>query len=652
MLKKALSFLNYASQVRLFILLLLLFLVIIILGTTYLYGQTKLRLEMELKDRLSLMASMAAEEIKKDSLKGESSPLKPSLEAQTNLEGLVLKGRLQRILIARREGEILEFSPPGAPRLIPRGERGGLELEGATSVWEGQTIFSEFYRDRSGRSLRAIYLPLLDKKGGVDALVIAEAPAGFLGYLERFRWPIFLVYASGIVMAFVLGLLFVRSILRPYDHLTSTARTVQKLDPTVAVPEGTTDLDFVAVTFEKLIATLQEKEAELTRLYAAQQRRTQDMESYQEYILGSISSGVISFKPDLTIVVFNKTAQRIFGYKEEGVLGKSCMEVFGEEGDITRLAQEALKGQRIHSRLELSHKRRDGTPLWIGLSSSLLRDEEGNIFGLTFLLTDLTEILLLREQVMLKESLATLGQMSAGIAHEFRNSLGAILGFAKLLQKKLSLDDPKSTHVQDILAEIRAMEATLRDFLAFAKPAQLQLAEVDLTALLGECLEIYRQDLEGAGVRIYLDVPHDGPVLQADSLILKQALVNLIRNAAEAMHGGGTLRVSARLRGPGFRYYGETEGAHERESIEQELPGSFIEIFVQDTGPGISEEDLGRIFTPFFTTKDKGTGLGLAMVQKAVISHGGRVLVESQLGKGSTFRILLPYGERRRLPRI
>lgn len=437
--------------------------------------------------------------------------------------------------------------------------------------------------------------------------------------------------------------LFVRSMLKPSAKSSSQALDFTRLSPALSRVEGGDpppheggDREFVAETFQKMIDTLKEQQAELSRLYAAEQKRARDLQTYQEYILGSISSGVISLRPDLTIIVFNRTAQQIFGLEESEVLGHPLREVFGEEGEITRLAEEAITSKRIHSRLELSIRRRDGSPIWIGLSSSLLRDGEGNIVGLTFLLTDLTEILMLREQVMLKESLATLGQMSAGIAHEFRNSLGAILGFAKLLQKKLPLEDPRSVHVQDIIAECGNLETVLKDFLAFAKPEKLQLNQVDLVALIIDSLEAYRQRLEGAGVKIQLSLPPEGLSIQADSVALKRALVNLIRNAAEAMPEGGKLVIEAGVRG------------HDA----SELYGRWVEIVVADTGCGIPEEDRERIFTPFFTTKEGGTGLGLALVQKAVVGHGGRVEVESRLGEGSTFRILLPYGERRRTPRL
>lgn len=660
MLKRAKSLLDYASQVRLFGLLLLLLLVALLLGITYLFSQTKLRLEQGQEEKLELVAKLAFKEISSDPEWREGSL---SQEVVSRLLALKNEVRAHRLILWDRRGGELVLGP--SESLRPPSS----SIEAA---WAGRTTLSNFYRDKAGGYYQALLLPLKGERGEMAGLLVVEGRADFLGWLSQLRWALVLGYGCSLLLALLLSFLFIRSILRPYARLSSAALDFTKLSPALSRVEGEDpppqeggDMEFVAQTFQKMIDALKEQQAELSRLYAAEQKRARDLQAYQEYILGSISSGVISLRPDLTIVVFNRTAQQIFGLEESEVLGRSCREVFGEEGEITRLAEEAIGLKRIHSRLELSIKRRDEGPIWIGLSSSLLRDGEGNIVGLTFLLTDLTEILMLREQVMLKESLATLGQMSAGIAHEFRNSLGAILGFAKLLQKKLPLEDPRSAHVQDIIAECGNLEAVLKDFLAFAKPEKLQLSQVDLNALIMDSLEAYRQRLEGAGVKIRLSLPPEGLFVQADLAALKRALVNLIRNAAEAMPEGGELVIEAGVRG----HRRETPAAGRQPpgqglqtSDAQDLgsgvwgpesgPGRWVEIVVVDTGCGIPEEDRERIFTPFFTTKEGGTGLGLALVQKAVVGHGGRVEVESRLGKGSTFKILLPYGERRRSPRL
>jgi PAS domain S-box-containing protein len=391
-------------------------------------------------------------------------------------------------------------------------------------------------------------------------------------------------------------------------------------------------------TVQRATEALREKEGELSRLYAAERNRAETLDRYQQTILGSISSGVISFKPDLTIVVFNKTARQIFGIGEDEAVGRSCREVFGEDAEIAAVAGEALRQQRIFSRLELSVRRRDGSLRRVGLSSSLLKDGEGNLIGLALLLTDLTEILQFREQAVMRDSLAALGQMSAGIAHEFRNSLGVIMGYAKLLQRNLPSEDSSHAYLQEILSEIDLLEATLRDFLAFAKPMQLSRVAVGVKALTSETLDGFRQAMEDGKIKLLIDFPQEEVTVQADPYALRQALGNLIRNALEAMPGGGELAVKVRSDSA------ESGGALGRRA-------GMVEILVHDTGAGVPKEDIDRIFTPFFSRKEGGTGLGLALVQKTVLALGGRVDVENREGGGAGFSIRLPSHERRRVAR-
>jgi signal transduction histidine kinase len=268
----------------------------------------------------------------------------------------------------------------------------------------------------------------------------------------------------------------------------------------------------------------------------------------------------------------------------------------------------------------------------------LLKDGEGNLVGLALLLTDLTEILQFREQAVMRDSLAALGQMSAGIAHEFRNSLGVIMGYAKLLQRNPPSEDRTQAYLQEILSEIDLLEATLRDFLAFAKPMQLSRVAVSVKALTSETLDGFRQAMEDGKIKLLTDFPQEELTVQADPYALRQALGNLIRNALEAMPSGGELAVKVRSVGV------ESGGALGRRA-------GMVEILVQDTGAGVPKEDIDRIFTPFFSRKEGGTGLGLALVQKTVLALGGRVGVENREGGGACFSIRLPSHELRRVAR-
>jgi len=612
-------FQDYPSQVRIFALLLILCLVIQLTGATYLYGRAKEHLTRELEDRLQRAAGVAIKRL------GPG----PHDATLRGLQGVVEETGVSRVFLWGAAGSetIVGLGPPEHP-----------PMSAVEEARAGTAFLTDFYGDRRQGYYRALLVPLSPDSAGKRWVLGIEARTDLLGFLHRIRWLIIGGYTGGLLLALVLCALFVRSILRPYARLTSVARDLRRAEGVVP-QEGSVDIDFVVSTVQQATEALREKEGELSRLYSAERNRAETLDRYQQTILGSISSGVISFKPDLTIVVFNKTARQIFGISEEEAVGRSCREVFGEEAEITAVAGEALRQQRIFSRLELSVRRKDGALRRVGLSSSLLKDGEGNLVGVALLLTDLTEILQFREQAVMRDSLAALGQMSAGIAHEFRNSLGVIMGYAKLLQRKLSSDEDSShAYLQEIVSEIDLLEATLRDFLAFAKPMQLSRVAVGVKALTSETLHGFRQAMEDGKIKLLIDLPQEELTVQADQYALRQALGNLIRNALEAMPGGGELAVKVRSDGA------ESGGAFGGRA-------GMVEIIVQDTGPGVPHEDIDRIFTPFFSQKEGGTGLGLALVQKTVLALGGRVGVENREGGGACFSIRLPSHERRRVAR-
>jgi two-component system sensor histidine kinase PilS (NtrC family) len=242
--------------------------------------------------------------------------------------------------------------------------------------------------------------------------------------------------------------------------------------------------------------------------------------------------------------------------------------------------------------------------------------------------SDLTEIKRLQEQVELKKRLSALGEMSAGLAHEMRNFMGTIMGFARLLSKKFETDDPKQRMVEAILSELQAMDRLMDDLLSYARTTDLNLSPMELEPLLRR---VALQELNQAGEpkpKLTISILPDLPRVKLDEIQARQAFTNLIQNAIEAMPHGGDLRVMVGVRSSG-------PAASMRSTKE-------VEIAISDTGVGIPKDRTERIFLPFFTTKEKGTGLGLAIVHKIVLSHNGRIEVDSQEGVGTTFRIYFP----------
>jgi signal transduction histidine kinase len=230
----------------------------------------------------------------------------------------------------------------------------------------------------------------------------------------------------------------------------------------------------------------------------------------------------------------------------------------------------------------------------------------------------------LREKELEAKRLSEIAEsVSAGIAHEFRNLMGTILGAAKLVAKQLPLHDPARESVQTITHVISDMDHLITQFLNFARKTEPDLKPVVLEPWLKRVVEQVLEQVPAPHLQVEVVCLPDVPDIRIDEVLMRQAVGNLVQNAIEAMPASGRLTLTASVRLPPSR---------RRE----------VELRVSDTGPGIPKDRFDKIFLPFFTTKNKGIGLGLALVHKIVLLHDGRIEVESQEGKGTTFRIYLP----------
>ena len=247
-------------------------------------------------------------------------------------------------------------------------------------------------------------------------------------------------------------------------------------------------------------------------------------------------------------------------------------------------------------------------------------DEKGDFHGAICLFTDLTTIKQLEEQLRLKESLATVGELTAGIAHEFRNGLATILGYAKLFDPQ-ALPEAYRPHVQGIRAEAESLRGVVTNFLNFAKPATLTLSKVDLRAICERAGDEVRTEARTLGGDVTLR--GEFGALEGDEVLLRQAFSNLLRNAVEAcVHASVTPQVVIRS--------------------EVDRGQQLSRILVEDNGPGIPFGERERVFRPFFTSKRSGTGLGLALVQKIVVFHNGRISVGTSSLGGASLQVSLP----------
>jgi PAS domain S-box-containing protein len=379
---------------------------------------------------------------------------------------------------------------------------------------------------------------------------------------------------------------------------------------------------FVMQTFQEVLRQLKEKEAELEHLRALAVARAEDVESYHQNILRSIASGVITCDPVGRITTFNAAAERILGYEAAQVVGRTGGEVFGDDSPIPEMVRRSLDSLTPISRREWRFAR-GSDRAWVGLSSALLRDRSEGLIGVALVFTDLTEIKRLEERVESERRLALLGEMSAAIAHEFRNSMGTIQGWAKLLGKRVDADATARPMVEAVVRELGVMQRLIDDLLAFGRRMEPHRERVELRALVHESVTAPSDRPD-----VVLDVEWDTRVpdmVQWDPTLMRQVLRNLVQNAVEAMPDGGRIRLVVAL---------------------PSTTPSAVEISMSDTGVGIPAQHRDRIFDPFFTLKARGHGLGLALVRKIITAHGGQVTVRSTEGSGTTFQLIIPAQER------
>jgi two-component system NtrC family sensor kinase len=226
-----------------------------------------------------------------------------------------------------------------------------------------------------------------------------------------------------------------------------------------------------------------------------------------------------------------------------------------------------------------------------------------------------------QQDLLRQEKLASMGQLAAGVAHEINNPLGTILLLADVLFKEMPADGPQRDDLKLMIDEATRAKNIVADLLNFARQQQVQAQETDLHILLEQVIASIQHQPSFEGVAVIRQFSPNLPIIQADPAQLQQVFINLLNNAAEAMESGGAITVATRS-----------------------MDHQWVEICISDTGPGIPEEHLGKLFTPFFTTKalGKGTGLGLSIVYGIIKMHRGQIAVQSQVGKGSSFTVTLP----------
>lgn len=332
-----------------------------------------------------------------------------------------------------------------------------------------------------------------------------------------------------------------------------------------------------------------------------------------------------------TILYWNEGAEQIYGYRKEEVLGRRLSDFLFPSDEKRREEEERLldglmsrvqKGEVVPN-VEVKRQTKEGKEIITSMTISPLRDAEGKIIGASRICKDITQLKKAEERLLLTERLTSLGELSAGVAHELRNPLAGIKINTQVLLRKKDLPEMERKLLDSSLEGIGKIQKIVDDMLHFAKPKAAHFKEEEINKVAESSLAIFQTKLKKGNISLLFQKGEGLPKLWIDAHQIQQVLTNLILNAIQAMEKGGTLTIKT---------FSENGGG--------------VGIEVRDTGAGIPKPHLKKIFDPFFTTKSEGTGLGLSITLKILESHGATIDVESQEGKGSVFTIHLP-GRRR-----
>ena len=336
------------------------------------------------------------------------------------------------------------------------------------------------------------------------------------------------------------------------------------------------------------------------------------MESFTKEVMDGITGAIISIDKDLIISYANKGAATLLSLPEDRILGKRY-ETFFPSDEL--LLKKSLSLNRNIDEVEKEYVLPSGNVLSLGITTSLLSDARSKITGATALVRDLTLIKKLKRDVQEKERLKAIGDLASGVAHEIRNPLNAL----RLSLGKMSrMGEGETKQLLEIISqEIERIEKTIGDFLNFTRPFNLSLSEVNLNHILNDIVTLLEEKALRASIMIRKEF-EVLPCIQGDEEALRKVFMNIIGNSIDACSEGGEIVLTART--DNFQ----------------------VEINIRDTGIGIAQEDLKRIFDPYFSKKRDGTGLGMSIAKRIIESHEGSISITSEQGKGTTVTIVLP----------
>lgn len=469
-----------------------------------------------------------------------------------------------------------------------------------------------------------------DQKWGTVRVGLSKAR--MQSQISRTRSELALLMLVTTLVAACAAAVVARRISRPVQELANGAVAIARGELNQRIEPATDDeIGHLAAAFNHMAAELARQHAALESANTELRRGLEelaDLKGYTDNILASLTNGIVTVDLEGRVVTLNPAAELLTGFFAGEVAGRYCTEVFAQTPDLAELLMETLANRTPVLGTTLTLRRRGGRGLPVELSVSPLRGSEGKELGVIGVFRDLTRVRHLEERLRRSDRLAAVGELAAALAHEIKNPLTSLLTFSRRLTRAFEDSDFRQKFQTVVPRELERINGIVEGLLELASPARLTFKPVRVSTLLERAVELYGTRIETQRIQVQRDYARDLPVIWADQEALYQALVNLVTNALDAMPAGGVLVLRT--------------GWSDGDTVTAgRAGGRRVAIEVEDSGVGIPPAVIDRVFNPFFSTKESGTGLGLALTHKIVEDHGGSIDVRSTPGTGTTFRLVL-----------
>jgi len=532
---------------------------------------------------------------------------------EQNAEKIALEEDIAYVIIHDKEGKVAAYSQ--------HDEKQGTILndqlsQRAVSAKEPliQTASSGEKKTRILDISIPVYIKESQEKWGT--IRIGLSLERMFGQILKTRLNLLFLGMVAILLGILGSIFFARRITQPISKLVKTTISAAEgdLEQTIDIRTGD-EIEELGKNFNHMIEQIRLHRNELENRL----REITSLKAYNDNILSSMTNGLITIDLEKRIITLNKMAERILGKRRDEMIGLSLEQALGEHHPLYRMMTETLLHEEglFYPELELE---KDEECLWLTASTSLLTDAEGRKIGTLVVFQDITEIKALEERLRQADRLAALGTLSAGLAHEIKNPLSAIKTFVQLLPKKSESPSFMEKFNMTVPREIDRINLLVEDLLELTRKRVRPFVNLNVNQMILQVIDLHGEEMGKRRIVFEDRLDRTLPPILGDSDTLYRAFSNVVINSIQAMPNGGLLSISS-----------EPDGRP-----------SMAKITFRDTGIGMDEETSKNLFNPFFTTKDKGSGLGMALTRKIIEDHRGTIEVMSEKGIGTTFVLKLP----------